>query len=211
MIWFGGEEPGDDSIPALVQVSDIPKLVVFAIQDIKTEVDATETLEREYTTQAIETLKKKVRFLIVGGVLPIYDPAAFLRIDISQIPENTSDCLVRMDDLATWLRTEGIDIGHSLKNDADADQQRGNEFVTAKLEGLEKDVDPVDLPQELDFANVAFRAVLNGYGDQNATRRNRLIDYLKTTHPYLKTEAIERIATVANPDKARGRKKRDTE
>ncbi len=76
---------------------------------------------------------------------------------------------------------------------------------------MKKAVDPVDLPQELDLANMAFRALLNGHGDQNATPRNRLIGYLKTTYPYLKTEAIERIATVANPDKAPGRKKRAAE
>ena len=206
VIWFGSEEPGDDSMPALIQVLDVPKLIFFAIRDVKTELEAAETLDLESAGQAIETLKKKVCTLIGGGDLAIYDPMLFLRIGISQIPANTSDCLVRLDDLFTWLRTEGVDIGHSLKIYRDADQQTDIEFSTESPAPLRKEIDPMDLPQELDLANMAFRAVMNGYGDQNATPKNRLIDYLSKIYPHLKLEAIRRIATVANPDKARGRK-----
>lgn len=70
------------------------------------------------------------------------------------------------------------------------------------------DLDPTDLPEELDAANMAFRAVFNGYGNPADTFRNRLIEYLKTTYPELIDSEIERIATVANPDKTRGRKKK---
>ena len=73
------------------------------------------------------------------------------------------------------------------------------------------DVDPLDLPVELDAANMAFRAVLNGHGEPTATFRNRLIDYLEKTFVDLNNETVLRIATVANPDKGRGRKKRETE
>ncbi len=74
-----------------------------------------------------------------------------------------------------------------------------------------KDIDPQDLPFELDCAMQAFRAVLNGHGDKNATFRNRLKTYLKATFGSLTPEAIERIATVANPDKSRGRPKNAAE
>lgn len=74
----------------------------------------------------------------------------------------------------------------------------------------EPDIDPSDLPIELDAANMAYRAVLNGYGSSD-TFRNRLIEYLFETFPYLKNDAIQRIATVANPDKTTGRKKREKE
>ncbi|WP_143059570.1 hypothetical protein [Giesbergeria anulus] len=67
------------------------------------------------------------------------------------------------------------------------------------------DIDPADLPEELDAANMAFRAVFNGYGNPADTFRNRLIEYLNVNFPALGIPAIERIATVANPDKARGR------
>lgn len=73
------------------------------------------------------------------------------------------------------------------------------------------DVDPSDLPAELDAANLAFRAVLNGYGEARTTFKNRLIDYIQKNFSNLNNEAVQRIATVANPDKGRGRKKRDTE
>ena len=75
----------------------------------------------------------------------------------------------------------------------------------------ESEIDPVDLPDELHTANIAFRAVKNGHGDRTATPENRLISYLEKNFTDLKPEAIKRIATVANPDKTTGRKKRDKE
>ncbi len=71
----------------------------------------------------------------------------------------------------------------------------------------DKDIDPSDLPSELDAANTAYRAVFNGYGDQSATYKNRLIAYLSETYTDLTPESVQRIATVANPDKKPGRKK----
>lgn len=71
-------------------------------------------------------------------------------------------------------------------------------------------IDPSDLPEELSIANIAYRAVSNGYGDPAATFRNRLIAYLETECQLL-PEAVQRISTVANPDKSTGRKKREKE
>lgn len=71
--------------------------------------------------------------------------------------------------------------------------------------------DPIDLPIELDVANIAHRAVLNGFGDQSKTFRSRLVQYIKETYPNFKSEVVDRIATVANPDKSPGRKSRDKE
>lgn len=73
------------------------------------------------------------------------------------------------------------------------------------------DIDPADLPDELSAANIAFRAVTNGYGDGSSTFKSRLIDYLVTHFTTFNNEAVQRIATVANPDKAPGRKKRNAE
>lgn len=72
---------------------------------------------------------------------------------------------------------------------------------------LESDFDPSDLPYELGIANIAFSAVTNGYGDSSATFKNRLVAYLEKEFQ-LSPEAVHRIATVANPDKAPGRKRR---
>ena len=69
------------------------------------------------------------------------------------------------------------------------------------------EIDPSDLPFELDAANMAFRAVSNGYGDQAATPRNRLVKYLESHYSHFTKEQVLRIATVANPDKSPGRKK----
>lgn len=70
-------------------------------------------------------------------------------------------------------------------------------------------LDPSDLPIELDAANMAYRAVLNGYGSEDDSFKQRLIDYLKTRHPNFTNDAVLRIATVANPDKTPGKKKRN--
>jgi hypothetical protein len=75
----------------------------------------------------------------------------------------------------------------------------------------EDDLDPTDLPNELDVANLAFRAVQNGYGNKSDTFKNKLIDYLNKHYPKFKREQIQRIATVANPDKSTGRKKFNAE
>ena len=73
------------------------------------------------------------------------------------------------------------------------------------------EIDPSDFPDELDAANIAFRSVKNGYGDQSATPKNRTIAFLQENYPRLSNEAVQRIATVANPDKTTGRKKREAE
>lgn len=72
----------------------------------------------------------------------------------------------------------------------------------------EIDLDPSDYPEELDAANMAFRAIKNGQGKPTDTPRKRITAYLKENYPHFKTEAIQRIATVANPDKSTGRKNR---
>lgn len=82
----------------------------------------------------------------------------------------------------------------------------GNKRPTAATPVIQ-DIDPSDLPDELDYANQAFRAVINGYGDAGATFKNNVADYLAKTYPSLKPEAVQRIATVANPDRSPGRKK----
>ena len=79
--------------------------------------------------------------------------------------------------------------------------------IMVSKETMKTDIDPADLPEELQAANIAFRAVTNGHGDPSATFRNRLIGYLETNFLGLSDDAVKRIATVANPDKKPGRQK----
>jgi hypothetical protein len=72
---------------------------------------------------------------------------------------------------------------------------------------IENEIDPSDFPYELQAANIAFRAITKGHGDNTATFKNRLIDFIEKNFTELSNEAIQRIATVANPDKSTGRKK----
>lgn len=97
----------------------------------------------------------------------------------------------------SWVKSTGVTSKYKFDL---------NEFSPLEVDS-EDSFDPADLPEELFLANIAFRAVKNGHGNPSATYRNRLIDYLKKEHPELNNEAIDRIATVANPDKSRGRKK----
>jgi L-rhamnose mutarotase len=71
----------------------------------------------------------------------------------------------------------------------------------------EEQLDPLDLPEELDAANMAHRQVLKGYGNPAISFRKRILAYLRQNYPHMKPDAIERIATVANTDKSPGRKK----
>lgn len=70
-------------------------------------------------------------------------------------------------------------------------------------------IDPAELPEELDAANIAYRAVLNGFGETTGTFKTRLVYFLKLNYPKFKSETVERIAMVANPDKSPGRRKRE--
>jgi hypothetical protein len=70
------------------------------------------------------------------------------------------------------------------------------------------EIDPLDLPIELDAANVAYRVVQKGFGDQDATFKKRVVDYLQTNYPQMAPEALKRISTLVNPQKQAGRRKK---
>ena len=88
--------------------------------------------------------------------------------------------------------------------------QFGHKLSNILDEATKTNIDPADPSDELSAANIAFRAVTNGHGDPNATFRNRLIGYLETNFNDLSTDAVKRIATVANADKTHGRQKSKT-
>jgi hypothetical protein len=121
-------------------------------------------------------------------------------------PERTEPMFERSE-IVRWLGATGLPSVYCFElSGAHADQSpRLTDATDTDL------IDPSDLPPELDAANLAYRAITNGFGDQSATRRNRLIQFLESTYPDFKPEQIQRIATVANPDKTTGRKKLDRE
>ncbi len=100
--------------------------------------------------------------------------------------------------IADWLEGIGMASRYAF---------RRKDVKANALSQVLPDVDPLDLPPELDAANMAFMMVSKGYGDQAATPRNRLVEYLEKHYPDFKSDAVQRIATVANPDKSTGRKK----
>jgi hypothetical protein len=126
---------------------------------------------------------------------------------------------VRLDDFSAWCRGQGIEISPFPIREPDDVQYLENENINLNGDepdssvkyAQQSDIDPADLPDELSAANIAFRAVTNGHGEKSKTFRNRLIDYLEKNFTRLNNEAVQRIATVANPDKGRGRKKSNAE
>lgn len=106
-------------------------------------------------------------------------------------------------EIARWLAVVGLRSVYRFDLSPIETQASNVGMEISEVEAI----DPSDLPPELDAANMAFRAITNGYGDQSATARNRLIDYLEKNYPEFKPEQVRRIATVANPDKSTGRKK----
>lgn len=99
--------------------------------------------------------------------------------------------------IARWLNAVAMPSKYRFDR-----EQIGN-HAGSRISGIE----PEDLPWELDLALIAFQAVRNGYGDPKATYRNRLEAYLQQHYSSLKDSEIDRISTVANPDKERGRKR----
>lgn len=112
---------------------------------------------------------------------------------------------MQREEIHRWLLANALFSDYSFKLQVNAVD------LDAPAVSSAADIDPSDRPEELDIANMAFRAVARGYGDKSETFRNRLIAYLNEHHARLTNEATQRITTVANADKARGRKKRDTE
>ena len=118
------------------------------------------------------------------------------------------------EDIKKFLASHGIHINGEQECEAPALAEqisRPAALVQHNNCAESHDIDPIDMPEELHMANLAFRAVTNGYGDATATFRNRVVSYLKETYPSLLNEQLERIATVANPDKAPGRKSQKKE
>lgn len=94
--------------------------------------------------------------------------------------------------LANWLDEIQLKSAYQFR--------QGDANTTAEL-------DPSDLPDELFAANLAHRAIKNGYGQRDDTPKKRILAYLNQHYSHLTPDAIKRISTVANPDKRTGRKK----
>lgn len=113
-------------------------------------------------------------------------------------------------EIFNWLQNNGYNSKYSFGSSSEEIRSIAKGFGGSEETNdlVDEEFDPSDNPTELDIANLAFHIVRKGYGDTTATFRNRLIEFLKEEYPGLKREAVDRIATVANPDKAPGRKPR---
>lgn len=159
--------------------------------------------------------KVEIDAAIRSGLIKPYDPVTLLRLKSKPKDYNW---IVPVEAADIFMDSVGHDtkVSYLLEklHKEYLERINGNTVSTAPLEKEvtpEADIDPSDLPHELSAANIAFRAVTNGHGDPTATFKNRLIHYLENNFPGLNNEAVQRIATVANPDKAPGRKKRSAE
>lgn len=106
------------------------------------------------------------------------------------------------DTIAKWLDANGLVSSYDFGKD-------GNNLIDLRQD--QSEVEPSNLPLELDAANVVFRAFTIQYRDSTLTPKKWLIEYLKKHYGDFKAGQIQRIATVANPDKTTGRKKNGKE
>lgn len=119
--------------------------------------------------------------------------------------------LIAATDYADWLLTNKHEPSTHI---AAWFHETGVNFAAKKaalqrLATLDEQVDPVDLPEHLYIANLAHRAVVaKGYAPDKGTIKQRLRHYIKTNYPLLTNGSRERIATIANPDKSTGPKKK---
>ena len=201
---------GDDPLksPTLVELEWLPNLLFFAIHDMNdrslNEGEFRQPPDAVKMEGSISVIRRKIDKSVESGELNVYCPDTFLRIDPRSEDMVKIGSLVRLDDFSNWFLAQGIEISpFPLIRSSDADSAYSLNDG-GSLSAIE--IDPSDLPDELSAANIAFRAVSNGYGDENSTFKNRLIGYLQKNFPGIGSEAISRVATVANPDKTRGRK-----
>ena len=150
-----------------------------------------------------ETFSIEEASALIAGLSPRHHPKGVPRItkrmqdDVGKGLLTVVDGVISRDEIARWLVVFKLDSDYRFSSSYGIDDQ----FIegTAKKQGI-------DAP-ELELANWAYQTVKSGYGDQSKTFKNRVIDLLKEKRPTMKSQQVERIAIVANPDKSTGRKK----
>lgn len=148
-----------------------------------------------------EAFTCEVASALIEGLRPRFHPKGVetivmrMRNDISKGLLKEIDGVIAREEISRWLEA----------SDLPSEYQFGKYPIHDVLP-IDAAIDPSDLPSELDAANMAFRAVTKGYGDPSETPRNRLVQYLKKHHKDFTSAQVDRIATVANPDKTTGRK-----
>jgi hypothetical protein len=188
--WVGG---------VLVEVVDMDLCQFEMCMDEPDFPDAGDCGKLLIEAMAASPLSTEQQFELVKRGLEVINRTSEYCI-VDQLPEE-SLLVVRRNSLTDFISSVSDTPPTMEKRPDDPD----NEGVAGD------NFDPADLPDELYMANLAFRAVTNGYGEQSDTFRNRIISYLKLTYPNLKNDPLQRIATVGNPDKSTGRKRRSPE
>ena len=146
-----------------------------------------------------------VRYERTGRPITPIDPVSLLPVPCGKAGKNI-EWLISLGEADDVLATVGIgSASEMVKRWCDWMREGDAQTPASTTPDNQQETDPADLPEELYIANIAFRAVFNGYGNPTATFKNRLIAYLKSTYPALLPSEVARIATVANLDKARGR------
>lgn len=126
---------------------------------------------------------------------------ALLPLSVSSMKSDFERQAFSRADVRRWIEQEGLRSAYDFADDAD-------NTLARMIDASPDDVDPSDMPEELQAANIAYRAVLKGYGRPGETFRNRLVTFLEERYQFSE-EAVKRIATVANADKSSGRKRRE--
>lgn len=171
-----------------------------AYQQLRWEIDifSDEDLVKESKAKPPEDLLVSVALKKMWADVDAGVPDADFNVLIDDdLPQFETQMFTR-EAISNWLKAVGMPSQYPFENGPLNSQEVDHQ----------NDFEPTDLPWELDLARIAYRAVKNGYGKPGETFRNRLEEYLRQNYSGLKESEIERISTVANPDKDRGRKKK---
>ena len=164
----------------------------------------------KFHNDLIKTLERKLQESVVGlgepaitrGYVQFYKPEKFWMWAIS---------IRRTPTWFDWATDKGL-LNLELESPgSDSDSLQSTKNYKSFQIPVCLEIDPSERPEQLDIANIAFRMVMNGFGDPSKTFKQRLIEYLKNNYPHLTSESINQISTVANPNKGPGRRKQHKE
>ncbi|MEK7992445.1 MAG: hypothetical protein AAB403_01450 [Planctomycetota bacterium] len=147
-------------------------------------------------SQMLESVAlKDVQDDLAGGVIAVEQFIAAVKILAAKFDTQRFD----RGEVSRWLAVHAVDSRYPFA----LEHACGESLAPGGAD------EPEGRPMELDIANITFRAISTNYGAPSATLKNRAMAYLRENYPALSQEAVQRIATVVNPDKAPGRRKKD--
>jgi len=150
--YFGETEEDRQTMPILVLLSELPKLVHFVMCDIDSTEKFNEIIAQENTASRIEETRIKINKLVISGGLPIFNIGTRFRIELEDIDIDQSSYLVRLDHVSDWLSTQGIAVGDALLPDFDMSDVASSPYAQEIAVKDESATEPKDTHTPIEHA-----------------------------------------------------------